>query len=98
MHTPHENYKPSIRPFPSRLPDIQYDKDFQVRHVRRPGVVKWRGALLYISETLEGQWVGFKPVHDGVWALHYGCLPLALYDARDEKLHKYEMEAKAKKV
>jgi len=96
MRTPDQDYRPSVRSFPNQLPDIQYDRDFQVRHVRPQGFIKWQGNHLYISETLAGEWVGLKPVADGIWTLHFGPLPLALYDVHDNKLHKLE-KAEAKK-
>lgn len=95
MRTPAEDYRPSSREFPNRLPEVRYGREFIVRHVRGRGEIKWQGTHLYISETLIGECIGLKPVNDGIWAVHFGPIPLAVYNARDKRLHKFEpMEAK----
>ena len=51
MKTPARCYVPSPRAYPSRLPEPQYDGDFQVR-MRACGGFSWKGRKIFISEVL----------------------------------------------
>jgi putative transposase len=75
-------YVPSERNFPNRLLEVNYPGDWLVRRVRRKGVIKWRGDLLYLSKSLAGQSIGLEPSTDGRWILHFMTQPLALLDER----------------
>ena len=86
MVPPSELYRPSDRPFPSRLPELEYSSEFQLRRVRTTGAIKWAGDLLFLSETLVGEVVGLKQIDDSTWALYFGPVPLATIDSRKNKL------------
>ena len=42
----------SPRPYPDRLPEVEYPSGVTVRRVRRTGEFKWRGRLIYLSTVL----------------------------------------------
>jgi transposase InsO family protein len=84
---PSELYAPSPRPYPPRLPQIEYAPHVQVRRVRSSGEILWRGQWFYISEALVGEWVGFEKVTDQMWVLRFGPVDLGLYSERDKKLY-----------
>ena len=73
-------YEPSVREYPLRLPRIEYPSSMTVRSVRRRGYVRWRGDMLFVSETLIGEPVGFDPIDDRHLRLCYGPVPLAVLD------------------
>jgi transposase InsO family protein len=73
-------YTPSPRPYPRRLPAIDYPLSWEVRTVRWRGEIKWAGALLYLSEALGGERVGLEALSDRHWRISFGPLPLALLD------------------
>jgi hypothetical protein len=79
--TPVSIYEPSVREYPLRLPRIEYPSSMTVRSVRRRGYVRWRGDMLFVSETLIGEPVGFDPIDDRYLRLCYGPVPLAVLDA-----------------
>ena len=79
MHTPAQCYQPSPRPYPRRLPEMEYGATYTVRRVRSTGEIKWQGRRLFLSEALVGEPVGLREMEDDVWQIEFGPLPLALY-------------------
>jgi transposase InsO family protein len=55
---PHDIYTPSPRVMPDRVEEPWYDADHQVRRVRPPGTIKWKGEQVFISEALIGELIG----------------------------------------
>jgi putative transposase len=84
---PSDLYMPSPRPYPSRLPLIEYPDGFEVRKVRSSGDILWKGQWFFLSEALVGEPVGFEKIDDACWILYYGPIELGYYSARDHKLH-----------
>jgi len=86
MRPPAELYTPSRRTYPQKTPDVTYPGHYEVRRVRPKGDIKWRGQMLFVSETLGGQHVGFEETDDELWSLHIGPLLLGRYDERNQSL------------
>ncbi len=86
MRPPAELYKPSSRAYPQAAPDLTYPGHYEVRRVRPKGEIRWRGRLLFVSETLGRQRVGLEETDDGLWSLYFGPLLLGRYDERDQYL------------
>jgi transposase InsO family protein len=78
--TPAAFYTPSPRPYPLRLPRLEYPAAMKVRRVRHDGCIRWHGRMLFVSETLSGEPVGLDALDDRLCALHFGPLPLAVLD------------------
>ncbi len=85
MQTPAQHYQPSPRPFPARLPEMEYPSGYLVRRVRSNGQIRWQGRLIFVSEVLIGHSVGLIEVDNGTWRLDFGTLKLALFDEKTEK-------------
>lgn len=83
---PVTRYLPSPRPFPRRLPPLEYPADRLVRRVCDTGRVKWHGRKLFLSTTLAGEDIGFAAVDDGVWLVYFGALLLAIFSERTWRL------------
>lgn len=84
--TPASLYRPSPRPFPNRLPPVEYPAAFQVRRVQRHGEVYWKHRALFISEVLAGETVGFQPVQEHCYRLFFQRMPLGIFDLRRWKI------------
>lgn len=80
---PESLYQVSDRPYPSRLPAVEYPGHFEVRKVRHNGEIQWRGQRHFLSETLEGEAVGFEEIDDGLWSVHFTTVLLARFDERE---------------
>jgi len=80
--TPAEVYQCSRRPYPRRLPPVEYPHHYEVRRVHRAGDIRWHGRSLYVSEALGGEPVGLEQIDEACWRLYYGMLPLGIFDTR----------------
>lgn len=83
---PAAHYRPSPRPYSSRLPALEYPGHWESRRVRAGGIVSWGNAPVFLSEALTGELVAFEEVDDGVWTVHFGTVPLARWHARERRL------------
>ena len=57
-----------------------------VRQVRHNGEIKWRGRLLYLSETLRQEAIGLKQVDERQWEIYYGFHLLGYLDDGEYKI------------
>jgi hypothetical protein len=74
---PAQHYHASPRAYHGRLRSPDYGSDQEVRRVRQNGEIKWRGALIFLSEALIGEPVGVAESEtDGTWSVRYGPVEL----------------------
>lgn len=73
------------RPYPDRIPLVEYPSSFEVRTVRSNGQIKWKGELLFVSEVLRDEPVGLVQVEDERWNLYFGSVHLATWNERRSK-------------
>jgi putative transposase len=84
---PNELYQGSPRPYPERLPALEYPGHYEVRSVHPGGEIKWQGRYLFLSEALGGERIGLEEYDDGLWAVYFAGHPLARFDERERKLY-----------
>jgi len=73
---PAEHYTASSRTYSGRLRAPEYPGHWHIRRVRHAGEIKWRGKVIYISETLSGEAVGLEEGEDGFFTLRFGPVTL----------------------
>jgi len=83
---PATHYRASSRAYPERIPEIVYPGHFRRPKVGTNGCVSWRGKFVFVSEVLAGERLGFEPIDDGIWSVHFGPVLLARFDERDGRL------------
>jgi transposase InsO family protein len=83
---PADLYEPSPRAYPARLPEVVYPDGYEVRKVRSRGEVKWHGQMVYVTQCLHGEPVGFRPLDHDRWELYFCQLPLGILDERLGKI------------
>lgn len=83
---PAAHYHASSRAYPERIPEVPYPGHFRTPKVSDNGCIKWRGRNIFVSEVLAGERLGFEPIDDGIWSVHFGPLWLARFDERDGRL------------
>jgi len=83
--TPASRYRPSLQPFPNRLPELEYPAHFRIHRVSRNGVISVDGVQFYISNCVNDEYVGLEPVGDGCWKVYFGAVELGLVDVRRAK-------------
>jgi putative transposase len=84
---PNDLYQPSHRPYPKRLPPLEYPGHYEVRSVHPGGEIKWQGRYLILSEALGGERVGLEEYDDGLWAVYFAGQRLARFDEQERKLY-----------
>lgn len=82
MQTPASVYRPSPRPYPGRVPEIEYPTGVEVRRVYPTGHLKWRGAAIFIGIALGSELVGLLPLGDGLHEMRFGPVFLGVLDER----------------
>ena len=79
----HHAYRTSPRPFPSRLPPIEYPGHYLVKRITSGGTFRFGRRLLFLATPLEGYDVGLDEVEDGVWSIYFCQVLIARFDERD---------------
>jgi transposase InsO family protein len=96
MQTPASVYEPSPRPYPERLPDVNYPDTMLVRTIKSHGHFRWKKQDVFLSEVLWGEPIGLLPVDDHRFTVYFTHLPLAQFDARTCKLAPLPDRSRAK--
>ncbi len=86
MQTPASVYEPSPRPYPARLPEIEYPDSMEVRTIKSHGHFRWKKQDIFLTEVLWGEPIGLLPVGDGRFTVYFAHLPLVGFDSRRGKL------------
>lgn len=82
QQTPASLYTPSPRPFPTRVPDLEYPSHFRVERAYPNGVISFNSVQWYISDTLAGELVGLEEVDNERWRVQFGPINLGVLDMR----------------
>ena len=83
MKRPAEVYRPSDRPLPKPLPDLDYPLHDDTLVVGRNGHIRLpRGRQVFLSSALIHQPVGVREELDGRWLVTFVNLDLGMYDPR----------------
>ena len=69
--TPSACYAPSPRPYPERLPPLEYPGHFLIKRVTNAGTFRLKNQLLFISNTLKQYHLGLEESDDGIWSIYF---------------------------
>lgn len=58
---------------------VEYSLTAEPRRVTTQGDIRWRGAMLFLSATLAGEYVALSERTDGEWTINFGPLVLGTY-------------------
>jgi len=81
--TPASLYRASPRPFPDRLPPLEYPGHFLVKKVTNAGTFRLKHKLLFIANALKQHHIGLEEIEDGIWSIYFNRVLLARLDERD---------------
>jgi putative transposase len=85
--TPASRSRPSPRPFPERLPPIEYPGHYLVTRVTNAGTIRFKRKRLFLAHPLRQLPVGLEEVGDGSWSVYFNRVLLARFDEREYILH-----------
>lgn len=80
--TPADVYTASARPFPSRLPELEYPAGVHFRRISQQGSLKWRTERTFLSEVLARQTVGLLETEEELYEVYYGPVLIGWFDGR----------------
>ena len=91
---PAEWYSCSPRPYPDRLPAVDYPLGFWTYLIPKNGILAWRGQTLYISTCLANEYVGMTEEDEEVWGVYYCSTRLGRIqrDTKSEKRFRFVRE------
>ena len=82
MQTPAAVYVPSPRPYPERVPEVEYPDTMQVLRVKSHGHFRWKKHDVFLSEVLWGEPIGLLPIDEDSFKVYFAHLPLAIFNHR----------------
>lgn len=81
MVPPTSRYRLSSRPYPERLPSVEYDRHDEVRKVQAKGEIFFKGHVFPLGKALRSHTVGLRSTsEDGVWSVYFGTHLIATID------------------
>ena len=86
MKTPGSLYVASTRPYPGRIPNLEYDETMPTKKVRPNGCLRLGGQEVYIGEVLSGETIGLKAIDDQLSAVYVGVVAVAILSSAKNKL------------
>ena len=87
QQTPASVYRKSERPYPEKLPAVEYPGNYIIRHIHKGGGLKWKNREIYLSEVLAGEYIGLTETDNGIWKIYFSFYPIALLDERTWLIH-----------
>lgn len=84
--TPASVYTSSPRPYPARLPPLEYPAHYEVRRVGHNGGLRWQQRWINVSHTLRGEYVGLVEIDDAEWDVYFGPLRLGRFHERTRRI------------
>ena len=81
--TPASRYTESPRPYPAKLPTLEYPLHFLVKKITTAGTFRFADKLLYLANSLVDQRIGLEETDDGLWSIYFNTVLIATFDERD---------------
>jgi transposase InsO family protein len=76
---PASRHRPSPRPFPRRVPVIEYPPHFQTQAVDSRGRISWQGERVYFSDAFANERIAFERIDYTTWRVHYASFVIGRY-------------------
>lgn len=92
---PGDVYAPSPRIWSGKLNPMEYSADYKIGKVRHGGKMCWKGVDVFISRSLEGEYIGIKENEGNDLEIYFG--PILLGTLIDHELQ-FERNPSRKKI
>jgi putative transposase len=86
MKRPAELYQPSGRRFPKKIEAFDYPGHFLVRRVSRGGTIRIFNKQVFVSNTLQDDYVGLEEVDDGLYDLYFCFYQIGRYELQTNRI------------
>ena len=64
------------------MPELEYEPRFETRLVQSNGLIRWRGATVFIGHPFAGQRIGLEPIDYSLWNVHFGRFVVGVLDEK----------------
>jgi len=79
--TPASCYSASVRTYPARVPQPEYDSSVQARRVAVRGQFRWKNHKVFLTESLAGEVVGLEQIDDRYYTVYFAHMAIAIFDS-----------------
>jgi hypothetical protein len=86
MKRPADLYQPSDRTLPKRVEVYDYPAHYLVRRVSRGGTIRIFNQQVFVSNTLQEDYVGLEEVGDGVYDLYFCFYQIGRYELQMNRI------------
>lgn len=86
LATPASVFTPSPRPYPEKLPPLEYPDHFEKRFVSANHGMRWNSRWVNVSAPVTGEYVGLEEIDNGVWFVYFGSIRLGIFDERTMRI------------
>ncbi len=87
MKRPAELYRRSARSMPNKIGTYDYPLHNLVRRVSRCGTIRVFGKQIFVSQTLNEEYVALEEVDEGVYDLFFCFYLIGRYELRANRIH-----------
>ena len=84
--TPASFWKPSLRPYPTRIAPPDYPPHFECRRISNAGCFRLHSGQQFLSQALNGETIGLEQIDDALWNIVYYDTLLGRYDERTRRI------------
>ncbi len=84
QQTPASQYSAPTRPYPKRLPEIEYPIYYETRQVKYNGLINLHNKRVYISNLLHHETIGLEEIDDGIWRVYFGPIKIGGFNERQK--------------
>lgn len=74
-------YRASLRCYPSRIREPEYDSGWLVRSVWSHGQFDWKHNGIFLSKVLAGERIGLEQLAEDYWRIYFASFPIAYFDS-----------------
>lgn len=92
---PAKVYTSSTRPFPEKLPSIEYPSYFQVLKVGTTGMVYLCNAAVYVNHLLKHKYVGIEQIEEDQFDVYFNFYRIGHVNLKQSKTSKYKGKNKS---
>jgi hypothetical protein len=89
---PAQFYRHSQRPYPRRLPEIEYPKEWLVRSVSPGGQIHWGRESVFVGHPLQKERIGLEPIDDRYWRVWFSSYHIGVFDSRQRMIRRPQLD------
>jgi transposase InsO family protein len=78
---PAQFYRHSPRPYPGRLPAIEYPRGWRAQTVSPGGQIHWGHQYVFVSHALQNEKIGLEPIDDRYWRVWFSFYEIGVLDS-----------------